>query len=134
MPCSMTIRRGAQSLCWAETSGEPMEVRPGVQGPMPTISRGDEARCPLLEGGDGEGGDGGEGEHRAVNPVEKTPLQCIASPDFWMLFLVNGISSGAGLTLLNNLGQQARPPAGGGARRVVAPLTVPSLTWQRSPR
>ena len=78
---------------------------------MPSISRGDEAQRPLLEGGDGEGG--GEGEHRAVNPVEKTPLQCVASVDFWMLFLVNGISSGAGLTLLNNLGQQARPHAGG---------------------
>ena len=40
------------------------------------------------------------------NPVEMSPLQCLRSADFWMLFAINGICSGAGLTLLNNVGQQ----------------------------
>ena len=35
-----------------------------------------------------------------------TPLQCLRSVDFWVLFAINGICSGAGLTLLNNVGQQ----------------------------
>jgi hypothetical protein len=38
--------------------------------------------------------------------VEMSPLQCLRSADFWMLFAINGICSGAGLTLLNNVGQQ----------------------------
>jgi hypothetical protein len=42
------------------------------------------------------------------NPVEMSPLQCLRSADFWMLFAINGICSGAGLTLLNNVGQQVR--------------------------
>lgn len=40
------------------------------------------------------------------SPVELSPLQCLRSADFWMLFTINGICSGAGLTLLNNVGQQ----------------------------
>lgn len=42
------------------------------------------------------------------NPVEMSPLQCLRSVDFWMLFAINGICSGAGLTLLNNVGTQVR--------------------------
>ncbi len=87
-----------------------LNVWPRAQGPMPSIAAhagGDSSR-PLLGGDGGGDGDEWEGDHRAVNPMERTPLQCVASIDFWMLFLVNGISSGAGLTLLNNLGQQAR--------------------------
>lgn len=71
--------------------------KPVRKGPMPSIR---EAEEPLLEM------NREEGEHRAVNPVEMTPWQCLKSIDFWMLFLVNGVASGAGLTLLNNLGQQ----------------------------
>ncbi len=40
--------------------------------------------------------------------MDHTPGQCLRSVDFWLLWVANGIASGAGLTLLNNLGQQAR--------------------------
>lgn len=40
-----------------------------------------------------------------------SPLQCLRSGDFWMLFAINGICSGAGLTLLNNVGTQVRMPS-----------------------
>ena len=33
-----------------------------------------------------------------------TPLQCAASLDFWLLFVVFGIGAGCGLMLINNLG------------------------------
>mmetsp|Transcript_14199 Transcript_14199/g.42879 ORF Transcript_14199/g.42879 Transcript_14199/m.42879 type:complete len:728 (-) Transcript_14199:369-2552(-) len=81
--------------------------KPVRKGPMPSIAAhtGDDASRPLL-GSSNDGNGNGEGEHRAINPVEKTPLQCMVCLDFWLLFLVNGISSGCGLTLLNNLGQQ----------------------------
>ena len=44
----------------------------------------------------------------AVQSLDLTPGQCLRSVDFWLLWVANGIASGAGLTLLNNLGQQAR--------------------------
>lgn len=33
-----------------------------------------------------------------------TPLQCAASLDFWLLFVVFGTGAGCGLLLINNLG------------------------------
>jgi hypothetical protein len=33
-----------------------------------------------------------------------TPLQCAASLDFWLLFVVFGIGAGCGLMLIKNLG------------------------------
>ena len=44
----------------------------------------------------------------AAQALDLTPGQCLRSLDFWLLWVANGIASGAGLTLLNNLGQQAR--------------------------
>ena len=41
----------------------------------------------------------------------KTPYQCLRSQSFWLLLVANGIGTGSGLTLLNNLSQQARPQA-----------------------
>ena len=40
---------------------------------------------------------------------DKTPIRCLRSTSFWMLIAVNAIGSGAGLTLLNNLGEEVRP-------------------------
>lgn len=37
---------------------------------------------------------------------DKTPIKCLRSISFWMLIAINGIGSGAGLTLLNNLGEE----------------------------
>eukprot|EP00884_Botryococcus_braunii_P011942 jgi/Botrbrau1/20749/Bobra.0058s0077.1 len=37
---------------------------------------------------------------------DKTPIKCLRSQSFWMLFFINAIGSGAGLTLNNNLAQQ----------------------------
>ena len=54
-------------------------------------------------------------------PQELAPRACLASLDFWLLFSINGICSGAGLTLLNNLGQQARTPHPGPARSLIRP-------------
>ncbi|KAK9818432.1 hypothetical protein WJX72_012528 [[Myrmecia] bisecta] len=45
-----------------------------------------------------------------------TPLQCLASLDFYLLWLVNGIGSGAGLTLLNNIAEQVIALTGDGPR------------------
>lgn len=81
-----------------------------VQGPMPSISERRDSEEELLGGHNASRDRGQEGEHRAVNPVEMTPWECLKSIDFWMLFLVNGVASGAGLTLLNNLGQQVDLP------------------------
>ena len=36
---------------------------------------------------------------------EKTPIQCLRSSEFWLLFTTSAILSGCGLTLLNNLAQ-----------------------------
>ena len=41
--------------------------------------------------------------------MDHTPGQCLRSLNFWLLLVSNGIASGAGLTLLNNLGQQVTP-------------------------
>ena len=38
----------------------------------------------------------------------KTPIKCLRSQSFWLLLFINGVGTGSGLTLLNNLGQQAR--------------------------
>ena len=46
----------------------------------------------------------------AAQSMDHTPGQCLRSVDFWLLWVANGIASGAGLTLLNNLGQQVRQP------------------------
>jgi hypothetical protein len=43
---------------------------------------------------------------RDTQALDHTPWQCLQSADFWLLWIANGIASGAGLTLLNNLGQQ----------------------------
>ena len=39
---------------------------------------------------------------------DKTPIKCLRSGSFWMLVTINAIGSGAGLTLLNNLGEEVR--------------------------
>ena len=39
---------------------------------------------------------------------DKTPLRCLRSVSFWLLVAINGIGSGAGLALLNNLGELVR--------------------------
>lgn len=44
----------------------------------------------------------------AVMSVESTPLQCLRSQEFWLLFVTSAITSGCGLTLLNNLAQMVR--------------------------
>ena len=36
----------------------------------------------------------------------KSPARCMRSQSFWLLMFINGVGTGAGLTLLNNLGQQ----------------------------
>lgn len=36
---------------------------------------------------------------------EMTPVQCLRSQEFWLLFVTSAITSGCGLTLLNNLAQ-----------------------------
>lgn len=36
---------------------------------------------------------------------DKSPIKCLRSGSFWMLISINAIGSGAGLTLLNNLGE-----------------------------
>ena len=44
----------------------------------------------------------------AVMFVESTPVQCLRSQEFWLLFVTSAITSGCGLTLLNNLAQMVR--------------------------
>ena len=41
-----------------------------------------------------------------MQALDHTPWQCLRSTEFWLLWIANGLASGAGLTLLNNLGQQ----------------------------
>lgn len=45
---------------------------------------------------------------------DKTPLKCFRSGSFWMLITINAIGSGAGLTLLNNLGEETYAVQGHG--------------------
>jgi MFS family permease len=75
------------------------------KGPMPSIAARAESdlNLPLLEQQQQQQSRDAQGPQ---NPVEMSPLQCLRSADFWMLFAINGICSGAGLTLLNNVGQQ----------------------------
>ena len=75
---------------------------------MPSIAERAESdlNLPLLEEQQQQQRGSRDGGPR--NPTELTPLQCLRSPDFWMLFAINGICSGAGLTLLNNVGQQVQ--------------------------
>lgn len=40
---------------------------------------------------------------------EKTPIDALKSPEFWLLFATSAITSGCGLTLLNNLPQMVSP-------------------------
>ena len=53
-----------------------------------------------------------EREDRQIPPAvmfaESTPLQCLRSQEFWLLFVTSAITSGCGLTLLNNLAQMVR--------------------------
>ena len=44
----------------------------------------------------------------SVMSVESTPLQCLRSQEFWLLFVTSAITSGCGLTLLNNLAQMVQ--------------------------
>ena len=60
--------------------------------------------------------------------MEMTPLQCLRSVDFWMLLAINGICSGAGLTLLNNVGQQV---GAGGEREQSAVMLMLHCADQR---
>ena len=57
--------------------------------------------------------------HRPSQALDRTPWQCLQSADFWLLWIANGIASGAGLTLLNNLGQQV-----GDAQKCVQPCSL----------
>lgn len=41
---------------------------------------------------------------------EETPVQCLRSQAFWLLFVTSAITSGCGLTLLNNLAQMVSVP------------------------
>lgn len=43
---------------------------------------------------------------------DKTPIKCLWSGSFWMLISINAIGSGAGLTFLNNLGEEVSRCAG----------------------
>ncbi len=83
-----------------------------LQGPMPSIAERAESdlNLPLLA----EGQEQSSGSRQPCNPTELTPIQCLRSADFWMLFVINGLCSGAGLTLLNNVSQQVilRCPCG----------------------
>jgi hypothetical protein len=78
------------------------------KGPMPSIAERAESdlNLPLL-GEQAQGQQQSQQQARQPrNPVELSPTQCLRSVDFWMLFAINGICSGAGLTLLNNVSQQ----------------------------
>lgn len=79
---------------------------------MPSIAERAESdlNLPLLA----EGQEQSSGSRQPRNPTELTPMQCLRSADFWMLFVINGLCSGAGLTLLNNVSQQVilRCPCG----------------------
>lgn len=57
----------------------------------------------LLPGG-GAGGAASGDVYR-----NRPPARCLRSVSFWLLLFVNGACSGAGLTLLNNMAQLARP-------------------------
>ena len=50
-----------------------------------------------------------ENEEGTTTPApafgEMTPVQCLRSQEFWLLFVTSAITSGCGLTLLNNLAQ-----------------------------
>lgn len=71
-------------------------------------------------GGDVSGNTGGSGcviteENAGANVPDEpddsdlTPLQCLASVDFWLLFTIFGTGAGCGLMLINNLGKCFRP-------------------------
>ncbi|CAK0754435.1 hypothetical protein CVIRNUC_002297 [Coccomyxa viridis] len=62
----------------------------------------------------------------AVMSVESTPLQCLRSQEFWLLFVTSAITSGCGLTLLNNLAQMVEALRGSGSTSVF--VSVFSIT------
>jgi hypothetical protein len=82
-----------------------------AQGGLPTVSNSELEQPLLIE-------PLGEAEDEAVEGLPSLrPLECIRLGDFWLLWIANAIGSGAGLAVLNNLGQQARrrippPPRG----------------------
>lgn len=74
-----------------------------TQGRLPTISSHQGLQEPLIR----------QASDTDVMPdgknMDHTPGECLRSVNFWLLWVANGVASGAGLTLLNNLGQQVTP-------------------------
>jgi hypothetical protein len=67
-----------------------------------------DSRAAGAGGGDGGGGGGGGGAQAGGAAGSKdtlNPLQCLASPDFWLAWVAHFCGTGCGLTLLNNMGQ-----------------------------
>ena len=75
--------------------------------PMRTVSFPPELAEFLLPGG-------GDGSAAAADVYRnRAPARCLRSYSFWMLLFVNGTCSGAGLAMLNNMAQLARPQGWG---------------------
>ncbi|CAL5227480.1 g10457 [Coccomyxa viridis] len=74
---------------------------------------------PFLENEEGDG-------PPVITFGENTPIQCLRSPEFWLLFTTSAILSGCGLTLLNNLAQMVEALQGAGSTSVF--VSVFSIT------
>ena len=73
----------------------------------------------LLPGGGAGGGAGAGDVYR-----NRAPARCLRSISFWLLLFVNGACAGAGLTLLNNMAQLARPDSDCDCEGIEAPKGV----------
>lgn len=65
---------------------------------------------------------------QAQLPPELSPMQCLRSSDFWLLFLVLAIGMGSGLTLVNNLSQLVKALTGGASAMDTTPVLVSAFS------
>ena len=100
--------------------------------PPAQVAPAQEGRHAEVRGGSGSGDGNGSGSGPAVGgepspPGDLSPTQCLASLNFWLLFVAVCVGMGAGLTFNNNLAQifqalggepggQVRRAGGGGER------------------
>lgn len=92
----------------------PASDGPAAQEPQPASGR---PPSPFAEPGP-----------QAQLPPELSPMQCLRSSDFWLLFLVLCIGMGSGLTLVNNLSQLVKALTGGASALETTPVLVSAFS------
>ena len=104
----------AQAEAATPPAAAPASDSPAAQEPQPATGR---PPLPFAEPGP-----------QAQLPPELSPMQCLRSSDFWLLFLVLCIGMGSGLTLVNNLSQLVKALTGGASALETTPVLVSAFS------